>query len=191
VKVKGSTKSIPAEPVEPDRTAENVRMAPTGEAAWAALGTVEVPLSPLRRQLNDEAMAIDHKIAKGWSVLAEWERGHTDPPPAEWVDRLVELHAEQLDKLFDLDRVRVFEAEHLGIDVGTLCAAVLNRASVAFYGYWVGHEVPVLWPEAQAAFEQMCKDIDMDDAGSALERAKEYVASAVRMRYAKRKGEPA
>jgi hypothetical protein len=31
----------------------------------------------------------------------------------------------------------------------------------------------------------------MDDAGSALERAKEYVASAVRMRYAKRKGEPA
>lgn len=175
------TPRAPRAPVEPNRIAENVRLAPDEAAAWGVLGaTIEVPLSPIRRQLNDEAMELDHRIAKGQKVLAEYPAQFGEPPPPAWVDKLIDLHAEQLDKLYDLDRVRVFEAEHLGIDVGTLCACILHRMCSAAEAYLNG-SLPDT--DGAAALERLCQEIDADEPGCALEEAKTYVAAAVRHRY--------
>lgn len=176
------TKAVPAEPVEPDRISENVKAAPDEAAAWGALSRVaEVPLSPARRQFNDEAAAVDHAIAKGWKVLAEWEQSHTDPPPASWVERLVQLHAEQLDKFFDLDRIRLYEAETLGLDIGTLAGCVLDRALAEGYGYL--RDVPAPGGDVAAAMVRLGGAFDVGDADAALSAAKDYVGAAVRRRY--------
>lgn len=188
--------AAPERPQRPSRTqaliASLIREAPSGAAAWERLMvgveierdgdgrvlTVPILMSPERLAANDAAMAVDHRIAAGWGWLAKCGDG---PYPRSWVERLKELHAESQERLFDLDAVRIAEAEAAGRPCPDAFACVLSRASQEAECYLQGAEAP---PPMKLALSALGQAIDDGDLERARKWGAEYVAQAVEAKYA-------
>lgn len=191
--------AAPAEP-RPKRLApspvdllvrELVRHAPDGAAAWERLmigvdldraedGTllvVNVLMSPERLAANEAAMAVDHKIGRGW----EWIAKAGDEIPRAYLERLCELHDESLDRLAELDAIRRRENAAAGRDVASPEADWLHRACCEAEGYLKGATPN---ERVSAALESVGAAIDAGEEKLVARAAKRYVRAAVWQRWA-------
>lgn len=166
-----------------------VRAAPSGAAAWNALGvestvdedggpvTTPVLMSPERMAANNRAMEVDHRIAQGWDHIAKAGK----LVPRAWIDRLVELHDESQDRLFELDAVRIAEAAVAGRQMPDVFGCLLQRASVEADGYLRDRGEPP--SEVGAALDRMGRAIESGKVEVMRHAAKKYVEAAARARY--------
>lgn len=167
-------------------TAQAVTDAPTPEAAWGALG-VPAPFDPALRERLTGALArvlvASDAITKGHAVFDGL--APDEAPPVEWVDRMVELHVQELEAYWALDAEAV-----AGVAAGSWTATTGEPAAteevvrIAQRARWQADVVkppkPALW------FTKLLGRLDraaqtgehVEEAGRAL------VAEATRRRFA-------
>lgn len=165
---------------------EAVRMAPTPDAAWDLLG-VPAPFDPaLRERLTaalERVLASSDAIVKGLRAFRALDPD-ADVPPA-WVDRMVELHAAELEAYWALDEEAVAGAAAGGWttgDAGALDCSPEER--VAQRARWQAEAVR---PGAAALwFDKLARRLDRRDEGVEAVRnaGRTLLVEATRHRFA-------
>lgn len=170
-----------------------VREAPDGAAAWERLMVgvdaerdsdgrvlvVPVLMSPERLAANNAALEVDHRIAAGWAWLAKCGDG---PYPRSWVERLKELHGESQDRLFELDAVRIAEAN--GKVEPNVWGCLLRRAAQEADVYTAGLDKEAAADATHPHLARMGEAVDAGDVERARRAGKEYVWAAIEAKYA-------